>query len=238
MRLIDNDDGAAAVDEVHERELRLARVVLLRVHPLGKPDGGEVRLVALVVLVDVVLLLVLLDERLLRRHDDARVALDVRRRYHEHFVEVEHLHVPLERLVQRLPVRMPRLLERVGGLPSDRLGRREPDDERALPALAFGYHLDGMRGDDRLAAARRHLDRHSRRVVRRRLVLAEVPQPCNHVRRRGDGLVGLAGRLRVKRVEELLDDDEGVLLVLLELHQITSSSPRRRASGGTRSSLP
>ena len=121
MRFIDNDYRAAAVYEVHKRELRLARIVLLRIHSLGKPDSGEVRLIALVVLVDVVLLLVLLDESLLRRHNDAGVALDVRRRYHEHLVEVEHLNVPLERLVQRLTVRVPRLLERVGCLPPDSL---------------------------------------------------------------------------------------------------------------------
>ena len=215
MRLVNDDNRAAAVDEVHERGLRLARIVLLCIHPLGKPDGGEVRLVALVVLVDVVLLLVLLDESLLRRHDDAGVALDVGRRYHEHLVEVEHLHVPLERLVQSLSVRMPRLLERVGRLPPDRLGRREPEDERIFPALALGYHLHGVGGDDRLSSARRHLDRHCRRVVRRRLVLAEIPQPRNHVHRRCDGLVGLRGRLSVERVEERLDDGEGVVLVLL-----------------------
>ena len=238
VRFIYDNYRAAAVDEVHERELRLAWIVLLRIHPIGKPYGGEMRLVALVVPVDVVLLLVPLDERLFRRHDDAGVALDVRRRYHEHLVEVEHLNVPLERLVQRLAVRMPRLLERVGGLPPDRLGRREPDDERIFPALAFGYHLDGVGGDDRLAASRRHLDRNCRRVVRRRLVLAEVPQPHNHVRRRRDGLVGLLGRFRVERVKERLDYGEGVVLVLLELHRITSSSPRRMASGGTRSSPP
>ena len=137
--------------------------------------------------------------------------------------DVEHAHPPAERFVERLPIRMPGLLERLRGLPADGSRRREPQHQRPVlfdPRVA--RHADRVRAQDRLTPAGRQPQAdvgHVRQVGQRRgIVPAVAPQPLRAFGRAGDGLVGVLRPGDARFLEEAAQHVQRFALVLFEFH--------------------
>ena len=94
----------------------------------------------------------------------------------------------------------------------------------------------------RLAAARRNLDADSWHIFHpiRRLVTVVRAQTQPHIALRRYHLVGGFRRLKRAPLEIHLDRRQRVVLIMRQCHahELTSSSPSRKESGGTRSSTP
>ena len=124
---------------------------------------------------------VLYPEGLDRADNDAATVPDVVRPDVAEICDIEHAHPTAKGFFQRLPVRVARILQRLGGLPADRLRRRQPQHHRPVffyPGVA--RDRDGMGAEDRLAAAGRQAqaDIGDVRQPRQRFVCAAVaPEP-------------------------------------------------------------
>ena len=135
---------------------------------------------------------------------------------------IEHAHAALERLIQHLPVGMAWVLQRFGGLQSDRVGGHKPQHKREIffnPDV-FG-NSDRMRGKDCLAAPGGqaqtnigHIGLRLHWLVARRI----ATQTSREIRIRCDRFISGLWAGNTGLFKELTQGCERGLLIILQLH--------------------
>ena len=220
--LVHDHQRPVDVEQVRERELDPAARQPFEARR-GLRDRGEVRLQVLVVGVDLAALGALDPQGLDGADHDAATVAEVVRAELGKVGDVEHPHPAREGFVQRLPVRMAGVLERLDRLGADDVGRREPE-HRGMVLLDPRVAGDGDRvgGEDRLAApgGEPQADVGDLRQAGERGVGARVAAEARRLLGGArDRLVGVLRPGDARLLEEAAEDVEGVGLVLLELHR-------------------
>ena len=153
VRLVHDHERAVDVEQVGKREPDPAAVEPFEPgRALG--DGREVRLQVLVVGIDLAALGAPHSQGLDGAGDDAAVVAEIVGTDVREVRDVDDPYPPGERLVQRLPVGMAGVLERLDGLPADGVGRREPQHQGMVllnPGVAGDG--DGVGAEERLTAS-------------------------------------------------------------------------------------
>jgi hypothetical protein len=229
VRLVHDHQRPVDMHQVGEGELHAA--AFQRFQPRqGLGQRREVRLHVLVVGIDLAALGVRDAQRLDRAHDDAAMVADVVRADMREVRDVEHAHPAVEGLVQRLPIGVAGVLQRLGRLKPDRVRRHQPQDHRIVllhPGVA--RDADGVGAEDRLAApgGQAQADIGNGRQLGERRVGAAVPaEPLGLVRLPGDRLVRALRARHARLLEKSAENGESIGLVLLQFHQMP---PQARA---------
>ena len=153
VRLVHDHQRAVDVQQVRERELDPAAFQPFETGR-GLGDGGEVWLQVLVVGVDLAALGALDPQRLDGADHDAAVVAEIVRPDMGEVRDVEYAHPAGEVFVQRLPVGMAGVLERLDGLQANGVGRHQPEHQGMVlldPVVAGDG--DGVGAEERLAAS-------------------------------------------------------------------------------------
>ena len=136
--------------------------------------------------------------------------------------DVEHADPAVEGLVQRLPIGVAGVRQRLGSLKPDRIRRHQPQDHRIVllhPGVA--RNANGVGPEDRLAApgGQAQADIGNGRQLGERCVGAAVSaEPLGLVRLPGDRLVRALRARHARLFEEAAENGESIGLVLLQFH--------------------
>ena len=153
MGFVHNHEGAVHVQQVGEGDLHLPACQSFQARQvLGQ--AAEVRLQVLMVRVDPAPLRALGAQSLDGADNQAAVAAEVMGADVREVGNVEDPDTPLKGVVQRLPVGMGRILQRLNGLLPYGVGRRQPERHRVVlfhPGIAGNAHCMGA--EEGLAAA-------------------------------------------------------------------------------------
>ena len=135
---------------------------------------------------------------------------------------VEHPYPAVERFVQRLPVRMTGMLQRLGSLLANLVGRHQPHNQGIVllhPGVAC--NRDGMGGEQGFTAASRQAQadvRDGGQFGQRCIRPGITPDPCGLLRLGGNRLVGGLRPGETGLLEEAAQRVQRVSLILLQLH--------------------
>ena len=222
MRLVHDHQRAVEAEQVGEGVFESA---VLQPRQAGRRmrQRGEMRLQVLVVGIDLAAFGVLDAQGLDGADDDAATAADVVRAQLREVGDVEHAGPPVERRVERAPVGVAGVLERLRRLAADDVGGREPEDQRIFlldPRLA--RHGDGVRGEEGLAAAGGQAEADVRRVrqsLERPVGAGEPAEPRRAFGRAHRRRVGRRRAGDARLLEESAQAFQRFGLVGFELHR-------------------
>ena len=228
VRFIDDDDGVLQRKPVDQRSFHPARISGSEKRMLRNVSRGdrlqalqavrrqrlEMRLKRLAHRIHAALAGFRDAKTLNRRHDHDSGAAPLRRRNQRHFGKIADDQARAVDLLQRLTIRMPRLLQRAQGLRGDCIRRRQPQRHRRIAAEPVRRDaMDRMRRQQGLAAARGQAQAYT--GCRAEIALIhDASAACFSA----DELERVFRAFHLRCAQELFQRVEGALLILLQRH--------------------